>query len=115
MHLSFIDEQICLLGGLGMRIVYLLTFYFLYRIFIQCALKPQTSKLSVGSDLRVVLICRATKWLHYRQTDAIYLLVDVESIYIGHAADIVYYCHDAGLEVVGVDFVLAAHSAYKLL
>ena len=75
----------------------------------------QVCKLSVDSDLRVVLICRATKWLHYRQTDAIYFLIDVESIHIGHAADIVYYSHDASLEVIGVDVVLTAHPAYKLL
>lgn len=51
----------------------------------------------------------------YREADATHLLIDVEGIDIGHAADIVYHGHEARLEVGALDFILAAEAAYDLL
>ncbi len=45
--------------------------------------------------------------LYNRQGDAVDLLVDIEGVDIGHAADVVDDGHDAGLEVGGVYLVLA--------
>ena len=53
--------------------------------------------------------------LYYRQGDAVDLLVDVEGVDIGHAADIVDDGHEARFEVGGVDVVLARHTADEVL
>ena len=50
-----------------------------------------------------------------RQTDAFYLLVDIQGIYIRHATDIVDDGHDARLELRGVDLVLARNTTDEVL
>ena len=49
-----------------------------------------------------------------RQTDAFYLLVDIQGIYIRHATDIVDDGHDTGLQIRGVDIILTAHAVDEL-
>lgn len=53
--------------------------------------------------------------LHYRQCDAIDLLIDVEGVDIRHAADIVHDCHQPRFEVIAMDVVLAAEPLDELL
>src|SRR3712207_5067429 len=53
--------------------------------------------------------------LDYRQTYTVYLLIDVEGKHVGHTAYIVDNGHDARLQVVAVDVVLAAKPTNELL
>ena len=48
---------------------------------------------------------RLAFYLYYRQTDSVYLLVDVKSIYIGHTADIIDYRHDTLFYILDVNVV----------
>ena len=53
--------------------------------------------------------------LNNGKRDAVDLLVDVERIDVGHAADVVEHGHDAGFQLVAVDVVLTAEAPYELL
>ena len=48
------------------------------------------------------------------QACAVELLVDVERIYVGHAADIVNHGHDSRFQMGRVYVILAAHPAHQL-
>ena len=48
------------------------------------------------------------------QTDAFYLLVDIQGIYVRHATDIVDDGHDTGLQIRGVDIILTAYAVDEL-
>ena len=52
--------------------------------------------------------------LYYRQRYTVNLLVNIESINVCHATDIVEYSHDAGLQVIASDFILTAESVDEL-
>ena len=49
------------------------------------------------------------------QACAVELLVDVERIYVGHAADIVNHGHDSRFQMGRVYVILAAHPAHQLM
>ena len=53
--------------------------------------------------------------LYNRQTDSVDLLIDVERIDVGHAADIINYRHDALLQILVLYIILAAYPAQELL
>ena len=53
--------------------------------------------------------------LYDRQADTVYLLIDVESVNIGHSADIVDDSHDSLLYILVVDVVLTAYPSQQLL
>lgn len=53
--------------------------------------------------------------LYNRQTDSVDLLIDVERIDVGHAADIINYRHDALLQILVLYVILAAYPAQELL
>lgn len=53
--------------------------------------------------------------LYDRQTDAVDLLIDVERIDVGHAADVIQYSHDSLFQVLVLDVVLTAYPAQELL
>lgn len=53
--------------------------------------------------------------LYNRQTDSVDLLIDVERIDVGHAADVINYRHDALLQILVLYIVLAAYPAQELL
>ena len=48
------------------------------------------------------------------QACAVELLVDVERIYVGHAADVVNHGHDSRFQMGRVYVILAAHPAHQL-
>ena len=50
-----------------------------------------------------------------RQTDSVDLLIDVERIDVGHAADVIQYSHDSLFQILVLDVVLAANPAQELL
>ena len=53
--------------------------------------------------------------LYNRQTDTVDLLIDVERIDVGHAADVINYRHDALLQILVLYIILAAYPAQELL
>ena len=53
--------------------------------------------------------------LYNRQGDTVDLLVDIQGVDIGHAADEVDDGHEARLQIRGIDVVLAADAADKVL
>lgn len=53
--------------------------------------------------------------LYNRQTDSVDLLIDVERIDVGHAANIINYRHDAFLQILVLYIILAAYPAQELL
>ena len=58
---------------------------------------------------------RTPKPMSYqRQADAVDFLVDIECIDVCHSADVVDDCHDARLQVIAVNVVLAAEPADEL-
>ena len=53
--------------------------------------------------------------LNNRQTDTVDLLIDVERIDVGHAADVINNRHDALLQILVFYIILAAYPAQELL
>ena len=53
--------------------------------------------------------------LYNRQTDTVDLLIDVERIDVGHAADVINNRHDALLQILVFYIILAAYPAQELL
>ncbi len=61
------------------------------------------------------LVCLNSAPLNNRQTDSVDLLIDVERIDVGHAADVINYRHDALLQILVLYIILAAYPAQELL
>ena len=78
--------------------------------FVRCSISL-CCKGCLQSEQRVVALPASDNW----QGDAVNLLVDVQGIDIGHAADVVNHGHDARFEVRTLYVVLTAEPPHELL